>query len=47
LPDAAQSGVWLNWRDKLVSLGALPPALAAPAGVPPAPVATPALPTVR
>jgi hypothetical protein len=47
LPDAAQSGVWLNWRDKLVSLGALPPAPAAPAGVPPAPVATPALPTVR
>jgi hypothetical protein len=53
LPDAAQSGVWLNWRDKLVSLTALPTAPAAPAAaanaaaaVPPAPVMPP-LPTVR
>ncbi len=30
LPDAAQSGVWLNWRDKLASLPAIAPAL--PAG---------------
>lgn len=29
LPDAAQSGVWLNWRDKLVSLPAVAPALPA------------------
>jgi len=30
LPDAAQSGVWLNWRDKLAQLPAIAPAL--PAG---------------
>lgn len=30
VPDAAQSGVWLNWRDKLAALPALAPAL--PAG---------------
>lgn len=40
VPDAAQAGVWLNWRDKLVSLGTLPPAaIPEPA---PAPVAPPA-----
>jgi len=30
LPDAAQSGVWLNWRDKLAALPSVGPAL--PAG---------------
>ncbi|WP_035372856.1 hypothetical protein [Pseudoduganella violaceinigra] len=29
LPDAAQSGVWLNWRDKLSALPAVAPALPA------------------
>lgn len=43
LPDAAQSGVWLNWRDKLVSLGTLPTVPPTAPAVPPAPV----LPTVR
>lgn len=52
LPDAAQSGVWLNWRDKLVSLSALPTAPAtATAATPPitvaVPSAAPALPTIR
>ncbi len=46
VPDAAQAGVWLNWRDKLVSLSALPAAPAAIAA-PPVPAAAPALPTVR
>jgi hypothetical protein len=41
LPDAAQSGVWLNWRDKLVSLTALPSAPAVPAA-PAAPAGVPA-----
>jgi hypothetical protein len=27
LPDAAQAGVWLNWRDKLLALPAVAPAL--------------------
>jgi hypothetical protein len=51
LPDAAQSGVWLNWRDKLVALGTLPngqaapvPAPSAPAALPQAPAAVPAIP---
>lgn len=51
LPDAAQAGVWLNWRDKLVSLTALPAAATAPAVpaaptviVPPAPLAMPPAP---
>lgn len=39
VPDVAQAGVWLNWRDKLVSLTALPPAPIAP----PAPATTPTL----
>ena len=51
LPDVAQSGVWLNWRDKLVSLGALPTAPVAPtapASVPPAPLAAePAVPSAH
>jgi len=43
MPDAAQSGVWLNWRDKLVSLTNLP---AAPAPAPAAPAITLAAPTI-
>ncbi|WP_342113929.1 hypothetical protein [Pseudoduganella sp. OTU4001] len=56
VPDAAQAGVWLNWRDKLVSLAALPAAPVppvtpiapvAPAPTPAAPTLAPAMPAVR
>ena len=43
MPDAAQSGVWLNWRDKLVSLTNLQ---APPVPAPVAPAVTLAAPTV-
>ncbi|WP_374583084.1 hypothetical protein [Pseudoduganella sp.] len=41
VPDAAQAGVWLNWRDKLVSLTALPPAAIGQPAAPGAPVTPP------
>jgi hypothetical protein len=44
VPDLAQAGVWLNWRDKLVSLTALP---AMPPPAAPTPAAPPVLPTMR